>query len=84
MRKRFPDEIVHCRDKNGKPIITTKITCNFGKYQKTHNKIRRIESLSKFDFKVKEPYRALLLHQLKKSREHLECLLAMLEVGVEK
>ena len=81
MKKKYPDEIIGSVNEKGEPIVKIKITSNFGKYQKTHNKIRRIEQLSKQDFK--SSYRPMLIQQLKKAREHLTSLEALLEAGVE-
>ena len=83
MTKKFSNEIIGSVNEKGEPIVKIKITSNFGKYQKTHNKIRRIERLTKIDFNVKEPYRTLLIRELKKSYEHLVALQSMLEAGVE-
>ena len=64
------------------PEITVKLETDvdFGKYQETYTRIRKIEELSLVDFKVGKEYRNKLINILKEAKEHIEELLDTLEV----
>jgi len=48
---------------------------NFGKYQQTKQMLSKARDISKHDFDVSGKYRAILLHQLKKTIEYLNNIL---------
>jgi len=64
------------------PDMTVKLETDvdFGKYQETYRRIRKIEEISLVDFKVGKDYRQKLIDILREAKEHLEELLDTLEV----
>lgn len=52
---------------------------NFGKYQDTKSRLEKARSIYKSDFNVSEKYKKILIHELKKTKEHIDDLLGEIE-----